>query len=684
MIKPDKSSINYPFLRNLFLVIVPILFFLWNCSDTFFIQDDAFTSLRYVINFVDGNGLVFNLGERVEGYTNFLWVLLLSGIALVIKTLNFLFNLGINLKHALELATQILSISFSISLIAAVYFLSNKQIQSSEVKEYRKTFIAKTLTFVLLIALVFTTPFVYWGVSGMETSLFAALILLSIHVYCYRKEEKDLKPFMIISLFNSLLRPEGIILFGAIAIYHLSQIYYSKEELHFKKRIALTFNIATLKPFMVYFVPFVSYTVFRLVYYGYPFPNTYYAKTEFSVEFIERGAYYIYNFAKAYLLYGAIIPPIIFVLIKQKLDKNEKLFLWIVIVWFAYILFIGGDVLPIYRFFIPVLPLIYFLFLRSIVILLEEFIAKDVLRITSFSFIGIAIISYSVFNYSNYKNEMMEKRGYEIGLVSKMKIYAEFMNEKIVKNKSVSGSKNVSVAMSTIGAFSYYSGTKVIDLVGLTDEYTAHNPKETLGIDEDLPVLWKERRYNADYVFFRKPDYIIFPAGAKPSAFAECAVFVHPNFYNHYYMQIFYSEELRQLLPVFTRKENIRKDSLQNCNNRFLINYINANNIFLKMLETKNRNLLNLMNRQLDEMLKKCPNRISEVYTLKGMAFYHLKLLVIAKSFLEKAVLTNSSNSIANYYLMNTYNLLGQKELALKTLAKVLKNSPYAIANSFE
>ena len=42
------------------------------------VQDDAFISFRYAANLVDGNGLVFNPGERVEGYTNFLWTVLLA------------------------------------------------------------------------------------------------------------------------------------------------------------------------------------------------------------------------------------------------------------------------------------------------------------------------------------------------------------------------------------------------------------------------------------------------------------------------------------------------------------------------------------------------------------------------------------------------------------------------------
>ena len=47
----------------------------WLSSLAWFLCDDAFISFRYVRNFLEGNGLVFNPGEYVEGYTNFLWIL---------------------------------------------------------------------------------------------------------------------------------------------------------------------------------------------------------------------------------------------------------------------------------------------------------------------------------------------------------------------------------------------------------------------------------------------------------------------------------------------------------------------------------------------------------------------------------------------------------------------------------
>src|SRR5207249_10253554 len=63
--------------------------------------DDAFISFRYAANLAGGRGLVFNEGERVEGYTDFLWVVLLAAcrflgadIAAASQALGLLFSLA--------------------------------------------------------------------------------------------------------------------------------------------------------------------------------------------------------------------------------------------------------------------------------------------------------------------------------------------------------------------------------------------------------------------------------------------------------------------------------------------------------------------------------------------------------------------------------------------------------------
>ena len=66
---------------GIILVCLPWLALLgWMASVSWFLTDDAFISFRYARNLLEGHGLVFNPGERVEGYSNFLWVLELAAV----------------------------------------------------------------------------------------------------------------------------------------------------------------------------------------------------------------------------------------------------------------------------------------------------------------------------------------------------------------------------------------------------------------------------------------------------------------------------------------------------------------------------------------------------------------------------------------------------------------------------
>ena len=44
------------------------------------IAEDAFITFRYAMNLASGRGPVFNPGERVEGYSDFLWMVTLGGV----------------------------------------------------------------------------------------------------------------------------------------------------------------------------------------------------------------------------------------------------------------------------------------------------------------------------------------------------------------------------------------------------------------------------------------------------------------------------------------------------------------------------------------------------------------------------------------------------------------------------
>src|SRR5579859_4180196 len=77
-----------------------------------FVTDDAFISFVYSRNLAQHGQLVFNLGERVEGYTNFLWTVLLAGL------------MKIGLPP--ELMSRLLGTAFAIATMIVCAFASRR------------------------------------------------------------------------------------------------------------------------------------------------------------------------------------------------------------------------------------------------------------------------------------------------------------------------------------------------------------------------------------------------------------------------------------------------------------------------------------------------------------------------------------------------------------------------------
>ncbi len=233
--------------RIFFIVIAALLLVLLiiHISKYFFLCDDAFISFRYAKNFANGLGLVFNPGERVEGYTNFLWVIILSFFSL----------LGI----APDQSANILSICLSISLFALFCFF-NWKIFATRKYDY----------FVLLGPLFVASNRTYavWSTSGLETALFSILIFGSVIMLVRSLDDtRYLRLSAILFSLAALTRPEGILLFASFFGFYFLLTKKDKPAITSIARAALIFVCIIGAHF-----------IFRYLYYGYPLPNTYYAK----------------------------------------------------------------------------------------------------------------------------------------------------------------------------------------------------------------------------------------------------------------------------------------------------------------------------------------------------------------------------------------------------------------------
>jgi len=194
-----------------FLIALSVAF-IFVCINHKFIQDDAYISFRYIQNFTDGNGLVFNIGEKVEGYTNLLWVLLLS--------------LFVSIKFDLENTSQILSVIFGVIVLFASYYVSglieikddSKQVKKTKSEDTDQS--GKYFNLIPPVLLVFTGSFVFWSISGMESTMFISFCLLGIYFYIKERNSTEVNyKFPLFILLATLTRPEGLYFFGLIMIH---------------------------------------------------------------------------------------------------------------------------------------------------------------------------------------------------------------------------------------------------------------------------------------------------------------------------------------------------------------------------------------------------------------------------------------------------------------------------------
>ena len=482
-----------PKIKPLYLIILAALIAVYviHTLSLAFTQDDAFISYRYVKDFLGGIGLVFNPGERVEGYTNFLFVILMALFG----------NLGVNYITL----SKLLGIFSGASIIVLSYFWFKKIFPDG------KYDLAAFGAPVLLAA---NSAFAYWSISGLETVMFAALVFWGIY---FASEKK----YIMVALLAlaTLTRPEGGLIFALIIIYYLIT--------KFMPRITVAGLIAA------YALLIIPQFIFRLSYYGDLLPNPFYAKTGWSIGYFIAGLNYFWLFLRQYGFIGIliIIPLISF----NRFASKLRLPLFIMIAYLIYIILVGGDVLHGHRFFVVLMPIIYLLFFAGLSVWLRDIIGNKYITIT------VSIILVAAFLTCGIPYKWMQSiRKTEIGLVDGMTYWTRVIHD-------TRGNDNYSIALSTIGAFGYYSNAVVIDLLGLTDRTIAKNPRPVTGIE----TTWKEKNYNIPYLMKRNPDLILFSTGAKPSSPAEKALFLSSEFRKGYY-PIFHMD--KYIFTIFRRK----------------------------------------------------------------------------------------------------------------------------------
>jgi len=657
----EKEQSNKPivFAGLILLCIVFIVI----CNNNRFIQDDAFISFRYVQNFVDGHGLVFNIGERVEGYTNLLWVLILSAL--------------VRMNFDIGNTAQTLSLAFGVLVLVMTYLLSGLirikgDIETKYAKKSKTESVDSSTGFFDLIPsalLVFTGSFVFWAISGMETTMFISFCLLGIYYYI---KDKDFPTpnykFPIFILLATLTRPEGMYFFGLILIHRFGLLFMEKRGEGLKE----FFSKKNLISYLVYVIPVIFYFVIRYSYYGYLFPNTYYAKTGLSSQYITAGIEYFMKFFSSYLLYGVILVAPVYLFRKKENFFEISLFYLLIVSFIIYVISVGGDVLKQNRFFLPILPMLYILFAKFLTDLYYKF-SKNLGKGIAFASVLIISTVICYYYYTSQKENLQSEIASENGLVEKMKITGNWF-----KNKQREAGRPLVLAATTIGAVSYFAGSDVvvIDNLGLTDKEIAHNPKPVPEISAEV-LGWKERNYNADYVMSRNPDYVYFSTGIKPSAYGERALFTTKEFIQGYY-PYYFSDKNSQFTEVVYKRKNDSEVNLSEIdypgNPAYTPSFVNMFTEAMNTSRDKSRTQLALT--QFQQSAEMGPAEFDMPYQYIGDIHFQQGKKDLAMDNYKKAVEIDESNVMSQYQLYQMYSEKGDTLNARNSYEKILKYDP--------
>ena len=478
-----------------------------------FMADDAFISLRYARRLLDGFGLTWTDGPRVEGYSNLLWVL---GCAL-------LGRLGLDLVSA----ARVLGMLATLATLAVVAWA------------YRAR--AWLACLASLAALVLAGPIAVWAMGGLEQPMVGLWLALGIY-HCLplvTKGENSSTPGRpgLAGIFFGLLaltRLDGL-LFGAT----VATVLFAVEQPRSTK-------LRTLLHFCLPLAGLVAaQQLFRLFYYGDLIPNTGRAKLAFTTVHIVRGFDYVWN--------GLVALRSIFVLaiggmaacIVRKGKPRVVLLTAPLVVWLGYLALVGGDVFPAWRLLVPALVLAVFLIGDGIA-------ASLTFGPTGKWIAGLLLVNAFFLNLHDQKQDRMLDLARSERWEWDGEVVGRFLS-------SAFSAKAPVLAVDPAGCVPYFSGLPSIDMLGLNDRDLAQHPPADFG--QSLSV--GHELGNGSYVLGREPDLVLFclPAGGAQPCFRSGKELVRlQGFRDDYQLTAFEGElpyTFRSLMWVRRESEKI-------------------------------------------------------------------------------------------------------------------------------
>jgi len=416
------------------------------------LSDDAYITFRTVDNFVNGYGLTWNISERVETYSNPLWMFLV--------TIPYFFT------NEIYYTSIILSIV--VSVIAVLIFAF----------KISKTVLGAILGVTIFI---FSKPFIDYSTSGLENPLTHLILGIFLMVYIKSVKRFNFKTLFLLSIITA---------FGAInrldtLVFFLPCLVFAFLKLPKIKGV----YVVTLG-----LIPAIIWKGLAIFYYGFPFPNSAYAKvlnTGISkTQLIQHGFYYFENLMSWHpvtffiIMVGMAVPFII----------KEKRLIPVTLGVVLYLIFIlqsGGDFMTGRHFTAP---------LFVAVILLSQCNFTAFRRIPLIAFFVIVIVvgvitpNSPLFSDEDYHllpefwGSVADERGVyypDTGLLNNLSMVEGPYHRWGEAGLKIKEAHSTPYVIYNIGMFGFHAGPKIhiIDFFALSDPLLSKLPLTKIDVN---------------------------------------------------------------------------------------------------------------------------------------------------------------------------------------------------------
>ncbi|MCA9568441.1 MAG: hypothetical protein KC656_11385, partial [Myxococcales bacterium] len=284
--------------------------------------DDAYLAFRYVRMSVEGHGYVWNPSpfRPVEGYTSFLWVVILDVVWRLF---------GVDPPTS----APALSLVAHLGALAVVFRLAHRVPLASAGRRL------PWLAFVVL-AVVTNRTWLTWTSSGLETALWLLVLLAWLDAAAARAHAR----LVALAAVLPLVRPDGLLFLAATPA--LVAVDLRRER---------PWRAADLTLLLPYLLP-VAHLLWRRATYDDWLPNTYYAKVVET--WLKAGGLHIalFSFEHALFLVGPLVLAALWR--RRDLPALPTMALGVMALQLLFLLRAGGDHFE-YRIFLPWVPILW-------------------------------------------------------------------------------------------------------------------------------------------------------------------------------------------------------------------------------------------------------------------------------------------------------------------------------------